>query len=99
MRRYDLGGMGVLARTPRQQVKAQRRCSPLFSAFRLLKEFREKAGHNQANLAANGLNVPLTDAIIATAAVDMGLESWTYDAHFTAMARLMSGLKLFHETP
>ena len=58
----------------------------------------EPAGRNQAHLAANGLIVQLFDTVIATVAIDAGLELWTYDAHFTAMASL-PGLRLYHEPP
>ena len=55
------------------------------------------AGRNQALLASNGLNVPLMDAIIASVAIVTGLELWAYVAHFTTMATLLTGLRLFRE--
>lgn len=57
----------------------------------------ELAGRNQALLATNGLNVPLVDAIIASVAIVAGLELWAYDAHFLAMAALLTGLQMFRE--
>ena len=86
------------ARTPRQQASA----AAMLAAFGRVptpESVWEIAGRNQAHLAANGLIVPAADTLIATVAIDAGLELWTYDAHFAAMAPLLSGLKLFHEPP
>jgi predicted nucleic acid-binding protein len=59
----------------------------------------EASGRHHAFLAANGLTVPLADTIIATVAKETGLELWTYDLHFAAMAGMLPVLKLFHEPP
>jgi|SRR5665213_169698 len=86
------------AHTPRQQASA----ASMLASFQRVptpESIWEIAGRNQANLAANGLIVPLPDALIATVAAVAGLELWTNDSHFTAMASLLSGLRLFHEPP
>jgi predicted nucleic acid-binding protein len=86
------------ARTPQHRASA----AAMLSAFQRVptpESVWELAGQNQARLAANGLTVPLPDTLIATIALDAGLELWTYDAHFAAMGTLLSGLRLFHEPP
>ncbi len=57
----------------------------------------EQAGRNQATLRANGLTVPLPDTVIATVAIAAGVDLWTYDGHFAAMALLLPGLMLYRE--
>src|SRR5262249_45097839 len=59
----------------------------------------ETAGRQQALLRAAGLTVQLTDTVIATMAVTLGVELWTYDIHFTWMAAVLPGLTQFHEPP
>jgi len=56
-------------------------------------------GHNLAALRAKGLTVPFTDALIATVAIENGLELWTYDAHFPMIQTALPQLKLFQEPP
>lgn len=89
---------GAGARTPSQAA----RCAAILAFFQhvsIAESVWEIGGRNQAHLAANGLNVPLIDTLIATIAIDAGLELWTYDAHFAAIAALLPGLTLFHEPP
>ena len=86
------------ARNARQQASA----AAMLASFQRVptpESIWEAAGLNQARFAANGLIFPLPDALIATVAASAGLELWTYDNHFTAMASLLSGLHLFHEPP
>jgi predicted nucleic acid-binding protein len=59
----------------------------------------ETVGRHQALLMSRGVNVPLADTAIATVAIASGFELWTYDVHFTHMAIILPGLKLFHEPP
>ncbi|HWG47789.1 MAG TPA: PIN domain-containing protein [Gemmataceae bacterium] len=89
---------GAGARTPSQVVS----CAAILAFFQripIAESVWEAAGCNQARLASSGLIVPLPDTLIATVAIDAGLELWTYDTHFAAMAALLSGLRLFHEPP
>jgi predicted nucleic acid-binding protein len=59
----------------------------------------ETVGRNQATLRGNGLTLPLTDTAIATLAISLAVDLWTYDAHFALMVPYLSGLKLFQEPP
>lgn len=75
-------------------------CATVLSAFGRLptpEDIWETAGRNQALLRANGLTVPLPDAVIATVAIAAGVELWAYDTHFTMMAALLPGLTLYQE--
>jgi len=54
---------------------------------------------NLARLRLNGLTVPFPDLIIATLAIESGIEVWARDAHFRAMQRIFSSLMLYHEPP
>jgi len=56
-------------------------------------------GDNLAALRSRGVTVPLADAIIATLAIENGIEAWARDPHFTAMQKVLSQLKLFQEPP
>ena len=83
-------------RTPAQVLNGDRVLA-LFGTVATPEAVWELAGRNQALLATNGLNVPLVDAIIASVAIVAGLELWAYDAHFLAMAALLTGLRMFRE--
>ena len=83
-------------RTPAQVLNGDRVLA-LFGTVATPEAVWELAGRSQALLATNGLNVPLIDTVIASVAIVAGLELWAYDAHFTAMAALLSGLRLFQE--
>jgi predicted nucleic acid-binding protein len=56
-------------------------------------------GDNLAALRSNGVTVPLPDAVIATLGIENGIEVWTRDAHFSAMQKILSRLRLFPEPP
>ena len=47
----------------------------------------DSLGENLRALRAAGLTVPLPDALIATVAIEDGVEVWTRDAHFARMHR------------
>ncbi len=83
-------------RTPAQVLNGDRVLT-LFGTIATPEAVWDLAGRNQALLATNGLNVPLIDAIVASVAIVTGLELWAYDAHFSAMAALLSGLRMFQE--
>jgi len=59
----------------------------------------EVVGLDRARLQARGLNFPFPDTAVATIAIALDLELWTYDAHFTAIAGVIPGLRLFQEPP
>ncbi|MBC7853812.1 MAG: PIN domain-containing protein [Pirellulaceae bacterium] len=59
----------------------------------------EDVGDNLAALRRRGISVPLSDAIIATLAIELGIELWTRDSHFTQMQTVLSALRLFQEPP
>lgn len=56
-------------------------------------------GRNLALLRSQGITVPFTDVVIATVAIDNGLELWSYDAHFPMIQTVLPALKLFQEPP
>ncbi|MBY0227925.1 MAG: PIN domain-containing protein [Gemmataceae bacterium] len=86
------------ARNPKLEA-AIRATLPLFGQIAIGPDIWEKAGLNQARLRSVGLTVQLQDTIIATVAIEAGIELWTLDAHFTAMAAHRPGLVLFVEPP
>jgi predicted nucleic acid-binding protein len=59
----------------------------------------ETIGRNQATLSAKGVTVPLADTALATLAIFLDVELWTYDAHFRLIQQVLPALKLFQEPP
>lgn len=59
----------------------------------------KSVGDNLAAMRGRGVNVPLADAIIATLAIDLGIEVWTRDSHFSLMQSVLPSLRLFQEPP
>jgi predicted nucleic acid-binding protein len=90
--------MFVGTRTPVAEA-AVRATLALFQRLAIEEAVWERAGLFQATLRAGGLTVQLTDTVIATVAITAGIELWTYDTHFTAMAARLPGLHLFQEPP
>jgi predicted nucleic acid-binding protein len=56
-------------------------------------------GTNAAFLRHRGLTVPFADVVIATVAVNAGMELWTYDNHFPLVQAVLPQLQLFQEPP
>jgi predicted nucleic acid-binding protein len=56
-------------------------------------------GDNAALFRANGIAVPISDVLIATAATANNLELWTRDSHFVLMQKAIPALRLFSEPP
>ena len=54
-------------------------------------------GKNLSLLRAAGTTVPFADALIATLAIENGLELWTRDIHFARIQSVLTGLRLFQE--
>lgn len=54
-------------------------------------------GHNLARLEAAGRQIPFADAIIATLAIQHGIELWARDAHYKIFQQFIPELKLFAE--
>ena len=59
----------------------------------------DKLGRNLFELRTHGIAVPFSDALIATVALENGLELWTYDKHFAMIQGVLPQLKLFQEPP
>ncbi len=59
----------------------------------------ETIGRNQATLSTKGVTVPLVDTALATLAIFLDIEVWTYDAHFQLIQQVLPALKLFQEPP
>jgi predicted nucleic acid-binding protein len=86
------------ARTPAEFAN----CSALLGLFGRVtfpESLWETVGRYQAGLQGAGQTVPLSDTMIAAAAVHHGVELWTYDVHFSRMLPLVPGLRLFQEPP
>ena len=45
------------------------------------------------------MTVPLIDTALATIAISLDVELWTYDAHCTLIQGVLPALKLFQEPP
>jgi predicted nucleic acid-binding protein len=56
-------------------------------------------GDNLALLRKAGLCVPFSDALLASLAIELDMELWTHDAHFSQMQTVLSALKLFTPPP
>ena len=59
----------------------------------------DELGANLCALRLGGLTVPFADAILATIALRIGMELWTYDKHFQLMQTVLPALQLFQEPP
>ncbi len=59
----------------------------------------EEVGDNLAALRSGGITVPFQDVVIATVAINLGIELWTRDRHFIQMQAVLSALRLFQEPP
>ena len=80
----------------------QSRCAATVSAFQTLnipETLWLIVGRTIATLRAGGLTIPFVDAVLAALAVDLGIELWTYDAHFSLAQVHLPGLRLFQEPP
>ena len=56
-------------------------------------------GDTLAALYSRGITVPFPDALVATIAIENGIEVWARDPHFPAMQKVLPQLKLFQEPP
>ncbi len=52
-------------------------------------------GLNLASLRTAGLPMPFQDVLIATVAIDQGVELWSFDEHFQKMQPALTRLRLF----
>lgn len=59
----------------------------------------EAVGDNLAALRRAGITVPFADAVIATVAIENGLELWTRDRQYSLLHNALPGLRLFKEQP
>lgn len=85
-------------RTPQDEI----RCRTALADFRSVaipETLWETVGRNQSQLRANGATVPLSDTVMASLAVALRVELWTYDAHFALIQRFLPALQLFQEPP
>lgn len=88
-----------------RSVKQERLLRKLFSVLPLVEVERsdwEKAGSVLRNLAAKGITVPLSDALIAAVARRRGLPVLTLDPHFAHLPVDLvqpSGESRVHESP
>jgi hypothetical protein len=85
-------------RTPADEA----RCRTALADFRLVSTpdaLWEEAGRHHSTLRGQGVTVPLTDTILATLAMMLGVELWTYDTHFGLIQGVLSALRLFQEPP
>jgi predicted nucleic acid-binding protein len=57
----------------------------------------ELLGENLSRLRAAGVSVPLSDALIATLAIEYGVQVWTRDAHFERIRGVIPLLSLMPE--
>lgn len=56
-----------------------------------------RLGENLYLLRANGLTVPLADAIIATVVIKYGIPVWTNDKYFGLMSKILKGLNIWND--
>ena len=59
----------------------------------------DEVGLNLAALRAAGLNLPLSDVVIASVAISLDLELWARDQHFPMIQSVLPALRLFPEPP
>jgi len=55
----------------------------------------DRLGKNLSFLRAAGVTVLFPDALIATVAIEHGIELWTNDSHFRRMAQVLPALRFF----
>jgi predicted nucleic acid-binding protein len=80
------------ARTAAEQA----RCAATLAAFQALlipDTVWPAVGRTIAALRAKGITIPFPDAVLATLAVELDTELWTYDAHFALMQSVLTGLR------
>jgi len=70
-----------------------------FQAVSISEAVWDAVGENLASLRRAGITVPFTDVVIATVAIENGLELWARDQQYALMQNVMAGLRLFHEPP
>ena len=58
----------------------------------------DRLGKNLAVLREAGVTVPFPDALIATLAMEHGVELWAKDTHFARIQQVLPALRLFRET-
>jgi predicted nucleic acid-binding protein len=59
----------------------------------------DEVGLNLASLRAAGLNLPLSDVVIASVAIHHNVELWARDQHFPMIQSVLPALRLFPEPP
>jgi predicted nucleic acid-binding protein len=59
----------------------------------------DEVGLNLVALRSAGLNLPLSDVVIASVAISLGVELWARDQHFLLIQSVLPALKLFPEPP
>jgi predicted nucleic acid-binding protein len=86
------------ARSPADFKKYDKSLS-VFGRASIPKKIWPSLGRNLSVLAAKGITVPFPDALIATVAIEHGLELWQHDRHFPEIQRVIPQLQLFQEPP
>lgn len=99
----DLGVCGVtraeILHGARDESDRQKLLSVLgqFQAVPIPEALWDKVGQRLAEFRAAGLAVPFADSVLATLAMELGVEIWTRDNHFRLMLQVLP-LRLFDET-
>lgn len=70
-----------------------------FPQLPLTDRFWDSAGSNLMALRAAGVVVPFADVLIATLALEHGVELWSRDNQFQMIQGVLPALKLFQEPP
>lgn len=68
-----------------------------FQQVSIVDSFWDSLGDYLAALRANGITVPLADAIIATVGIENNIKVWARDPHFALMQKVLTHLRLFQE--
>jgi predicted nucleic acid-binding protein len=58
----------------------------------------DEVGTVQAELRANGITVPLADAVLIAVALSLDIEIWARDRHFVHAQHIRPALRLFRES-
>lgn len=71
----------------------------VFGNLSIATDIWDRVGHHLFLCRRSGITVPFPDAVLATVALDSGVELWTYDTHFALIQTVLPALRLFHEPP
>jgi predicted nucleic acid-binding protein len=59
----------------------------------------DEVGDVQSRLRANGITIPLADAVLTTIGLSLDVEVWARDVHYKSAQQVFPAIRLFQESP